>query len=305
MAVRRLPALRDQPLHRRPRLVRRVLARATACSCPARSSSRSAASTTASRCPAVATPTSSCSSAWAAVARRHRRVDPRRGFVPPGARRNDDQRRGARRPTEQDRSPTASTTRSCAAALAWPGQARALRRRRLRRPAARRTRSRRHDRARLRRRRDDGSGRCARPSPTPIPEELRTAVSRGLLGRACPGRTPRGSAGPSRTPRPTSSCTRSCSRSVRPDWIVETGDRRGPSPVPGVDLRAPRSRPGAVDRRRGRERLEPSTRGSPTSRTRAPDEERSFAQVAGAHRRRAHALVILGSRAAVRGRLAQ
>ena len=62
LAHRRLPALRDRPLHRRPRLVRRHHREQLPLRPPRACSSRSAASTTASPWPAAATPTSSCTS---------------------------------------------------------------------------------------------------------------------------------------------------------------------------------------------------------------------------------------------------
>ena len=92
LADRRLPAVRDRPLHRRPRLVRRHRGRATACSCPAAlleqvggfdeqllDARRRLRQPRALR-----------------AARRRRPAstsvdDPRRGLVPPGARRHDHQ----------------------------------------------------------------------------------------------------------------------------------------------------------------------------------------------------------------------
>ena len=65
LAGRRLPALRDRPLHRRARLVRRDLGEQLPLRPAHARSSRSAASTRASRCRAAATPTSSCTSASA------------------------------------------------------------------------------------------------------------------------------------------------------------------------------------------------------------------------------------------------
>ena len=60
-----LPALRDRPLRRRPRLARRRVGEQLHVRAPRRCSSRSAASTRASRCRAAATPTSSSTSASA------------------------------------------------------------------------------------------------------------------------------------------------------------------------------------------------------------------------------------------------
>ena len=67
VAGQRLPAVRDRPLHRRPRLVRRRLGEQLPVRAPRRCSSSAAASTRASRWPAAATPTSSSTSASAST----------------------------------------------------------------------------------------------------------------------------------------------------------------------------------------------------------------------------------------------
>ena len=94
---RRLPAVRDRPLHRRPRLVRRRLGEQLPVRAAQGCSSRSAASTRASRCRAAATRTSSSTSGSASTPGVTRRHDHRRGLVPPGARRHHDQPGGRRR----------------------------------------------------------------------------------------------------------------------------------------------------------------------------------------------------------------
>ena len=63
LADRRIPAVRDRALHRRPRLVRRHRREQLPVRRPASCSSSSVASTTASRWPAAATPTWICTSA--------------------------------------------------------------------------------------------------------------------------------------------------------------------------------------------------------------------------------------------------
>ena len=203
-----------------------------------------------------------------------------------------------RRPAEQDRRATASTTPSCAAGssagpakpMHYVGHARVA--------GARRTRSRRMTAIGVPRgARSTRARRPSRPTPTPIPDELKAAFIeafwRGLVVEA----TRRGSA-TGRRRRPTDL------------FVLPGADRRACGPT-GSSRPAPRNGGRALflasicellghgrscRSSRAAARPRPSTRASPTSKGQ-PHEERD--RRAGAGDRRAthpHALVILGSR---------
>ncbi len=101
LARRRLPAVRDRPLHRTARLVRRRYGRATASSFPGASSSRSAGSTRASPCRAGGYANLEFYERARELSRRDAGDHPGRGLVPPAPRRArrriSTSRRGARR----------------------------------------------------------------------------------------------------------------------------------------------------------------------------------------------------------------
>ena len=162
-------------------------------------------------------------------ARRHRRDDPRRGLVPPGARRHDHQparrrraagaglrlRRALRRAARPARSAARASRSTTSAGSRVAGGAA-------------------HEAAAAvgrdvrRGRRRPGRRRPARRTPTPMPDELRVGVHRGGLAQPAVdsattwlGRRDRDAR------RPTCSRTRRSSPSVRPDWIIETGTGDG------------------------------------------------------------------------------
>ena len=214
--------------------------RATACSCPARCSSRSAASTRASRCPAAATPTSSSTSGSARRPTSRVVTHPRRGLVPPGPRRHHHQ------PGRPDGAPRAGVRLQPAL-------------RRAPRPAASRVRASRSTTS-------AGLPTIGRPAHQAAPHDRRR---RSPTPRAAGGRRPAPSADAgarrARARRSSRPCWRSLpwtthdlarparSRTaptdllayqeliatVRPDWIDRDRHRRRRArPVPGVDLRA-------------------------------------------------------------------
>ena len=283
VAGRRLPPLRDRPLHRRPRLVRRDLGEQLPVRARARCSSRSAASTTASRCRAAATPTSSCSSgSGSSPGVTVVTILGEGSFhqVHGGTTTNDAAR-------DERRSKVVRLRRALrelrGRPLAWPGKpihyvGALATHGGAAHPVAP------HVGAAVRRRRDD-----AVPTACPTAPELRArraedAVHRGLLAQPRleddhVARPP----GHDATDRPAR--VPGAARRVRPDWIVETGTGDGGRALflaSVCDLLGHGR--GRLDRRRGATDARPSTRGSPTSRRR-PDEAASFAQVARARRR--------------------
>ena len=272
VAGERLPAVRDRPLHRRPRLARRRVGEQLPVRPPRACSSRSAAldeSFTHGR--AAASPTSSSTSGSPAPPRSHEATILGEGSfhqVHGGTTTNDadvvERRdkirsyadhyaemrgRGFRGPNKTmhfvgSMSPNSVRSRSrrhLAPAFFTPGHGR--------RP-----------------------GRAADRTPMPDPRGPRGLLHRGLLAE--PGlaahvlaRSPGGAPAGRPASRTTSSSTRS-----GPNWIINTAHRRRrPGDVPGLDVRPGRPRPGALHRQPSSATTCPSTTGSPTSTRRSRD----------------------------------
>ena len=106
----------DRPLHRRPRLVRRAVGEQLHLRAARRCSSRSGLMDESFSMPGGGFANLDFFERMATLARRQPGDDPRRGLVPPGARRHDHERRRARRAQRPARLATTSITRSCAGA---------------------------------------------------------------------------------------------------------------------------------------------------------------------------------------------
>ena len=244
-----LPPLRDRPLHRRPRLVRRRVGeqlhvRAAA---PARAgrllrrelldARRRLREPRALRAARL-------------VARRHRVHDPRRGLVPPGPRRHDHQPDRRRPSAGRASSGTASTTPSCGAARSRARASRSTTSAACRTRPPRRSKPRRMSTAKF-------AESAPRPAPTGCPTRpprcptswrwaFTEAVWRSLPWTQHQLARPAGR----RRRRPTCSRTRRSSPRSGPTCHRDRHRRRRARAVPRVDLRARRARRGDLDRRR-------------------------------------------------------
>ena len=296
VAARRLPPLRDRPLHRRPRLVRRAVGEQLHVRAAASCSSRSARSTRASRCRAAATRTSSSTSGSARRPTSHVVTILGEGSF--------HQVHGGTTTNQTD--PTNAARRSFGYAehfaelrgrqFRGPGQDDPLRRHAWspRRRAAREPR--RMSTERVRRRAPAAGARRPADSPDADPRRAQVRRSSRRSGAACRGR------GTTWLGRPIASAP---DRPARVPGVIVSGAarldhrdrhrRRRPRAVPRVDLRAARPRPGRVDRRRApADDRARAPAASPTS-TGSPRTPRPSTRCRRSSATSPRALVVLGS----------